>query len=140
MNLFKYSNCLFLASIYIYLSLSIYLYLHQTIYLSIKQYISPSIYLSINLSLHQSIYLYQPIFHLSKNLSSIKKSFSLPIYLFRVLPRECFVYIVHAAALAIFATFFMNVQVSFKDINNGMKIKVLHINIIFFIQTYGLFY
>jgi len=31
---------------------------------------------------------------------------------YRVLPRECFVYIVHAAALAIFATFFMNVQVA----------------------------
>ena len=32
-------------------------------------------------------------------------------YLFRVLPRECFVYVVHAASLAIFALFFMNIQV-----------------------------
>ena len=31
--------------------------------------------------------------------------------LFRVLPRECFVYVVHAASLAIFALFFMNIQV-----------------------------
>jgi len=31
---------------------------------------------------------------------------------YRVLPRECFVYIVHAAALAIFAAFFMNIQVA----------------------------
>lgn len=31
---------------------------------------------------------------------------------YRVLPRECFVYVVHSAALAIFAGFFMNVQVA----------------------------
>eukprot|EP00088_Acartia_fossae_P027859 TRINITY_DN2861_c0_g1_i4.p1 TRINITY_DN2861_c0_g1~~TRINITY_DN2861_c0_g1_i4.p1 ORF type:complete len:517 (+),score=46.70 TRINITY_DN2861_c0_g1_i4:40-1590(+) len=46
------------------------------------------------------------------NLLGMPRRPILAVRQYRTLPRECFVYMVHAAALAIFATLFMNVQVA----------------------------
>lgn len=45
------------------------------------------------------------------NLLGMPRKPILAVRQYRVLPRECFVFVVHAAALALFALFFMNVQV-----------------------------
>lgn len=46
------------------------------------------------------------------NMLGIPRRPILAVRHYRVLPRECFVYVVHAASLAIFALFFMNIQVA----------------------------